>query len=91
MPLLGQSVRSWWRVVLVVIVSPHFGCGDAAGALRRAPEAFDLDVEAPLKATRPAAAKARITAREANVAVRRGADAWLTFGPPLSGRAEVRV
>ena len=26
MPLLGQLTRSLWRVVSVVIVSPHFGC-----------------------------------------------------------------
>jgi hypothetical protein len=51
----------------VVIVSPHFGCLVAAGALRRHPEALDLDLESLLEAT-PTAAKARITARETNVA-----------------------
>jgi len=65
---LGQLARLWWRVTSVVIVSPHCGCGEAAGALRRAPEALDLDVEALLKATRPVTAKARITASETAVA-----------------------
>src|SRR5918995_2674937 len=68
MPLLGQLTRLRWRVVSAVIVSPHCGCGEAAGALRRAPETIDLDVEALLKATTLAALKARITASETNVA-----------------------
>src|SRR5215204_6465293 len=55
MPLLGQLRRLWWRVVSAVIVTPHFGCGWPAAS-------------APLKATRAATAKARITASKTNVA-----------------------
>jgi hypothetical protein len=52
--------------VSFVNVSPHLGCLAAASVLRR--EALDRAVEAALKATRLAAANARITASETTVA-----------------------
>ena len=63
---LRKGLRSWWRVASAVIVSPQCSCF-AASALPRVREGLDRALEVLLTATRPAAAKARISASEPTV------------------------
>ena len=64
-PLLGQLRRSLWRVVSVVIVSPHFGCPSCepvavALALGTLPRSVFAKLAAAKRAAPPSTARTMI-------------------------------